>query len=132
VFRSTLGEPNGFTTVDEQKPDAEVTVLDMRVLSSLLFQNTPDRSPHRSRAPDVLDLRGDAPPLDVDTFDNGGTNVVTDAFARVYAPPLTRSRGARSDGWTRFALPGGLPIVPVFAEQESGRPRPHRSPPRTP
>jgi hypothetical protein len=124
VFHSTLDEPNGFTTVDEQKPDAEVTVLDMRVLSSLLFQNTPTGRLIDPELQTFSIYEDMPPPLDVDTFEKGGTNVVTDAFGRVYV--RRRSLGPvalESDGSTRFALPGGLPIVLKLPDTKLSRER---------
>ncbi|HVH43760.1 MAG TPA: hypothetical protein VM925_15505, partial [Labilithrix sp.] len=41
IFRSTLDEPNGHTQIQEGKTEAEIHVLDVPVLASLLFQNTP-------------------------------------------------------------------------------------------
>ena len=124
VFRSTLDEPNAHTLIDETKPDADVTVLDMRVLSSLLFQNTPTGrlvDPEMSTFSIYEDM---PPPLDVDTFDKGGTNVVNDAFGRVYV--RRRSLGPvalETDGSTRFAVPGGLPIVLKLPDTKLSRER---------
>ena len=112
VFVSAADEPNAATFVDPAKSDAEVTVLDMRVLSSLLFQNTPTGrlvDPEMSTFTVYEDM---PPPLETDSFEKGGANVVSDAFGRVYV--RRRSLGPvalESDGSTRFALPGGLPIV---------------------
>jgi len=41
IFTSALDEPNGHTVVLPSQTTADVTVLDMTVLGSLLFQNTP-------------------------------------------------------------------------------------------
>ena len=112
VFRSTVDEANAFTSIDETRNDADVTVLDMRVLSSLLFQNTPTG---RLIDPDMNNFtvyEDMPPPLEVDSFDKGGTNVVTDAFGKVYV--RRRSLGAvamETDGSAHFAVPGGLPLV---------------------
>ncbi|MBX3185690.1 MAG: hypothetical protein KF819_01695 [Labilithrix sp.] len=111
TFRSTLDEPNGHTTITD-KPESEVHVLDMRVLSTLLFQNTPTG---RLLDPDLRDItiyEDMPPPLEVDSFEKGGANVVTDAFGRVYV--RRRVLGGvpiEPDGSTKFNLPGGLPIV---------------------
>jgi hypothetical protein len=124
VFRSTVDEPNGHTIVEEQKPDADITVLDMRVLSSLLFQNTPTG---RLIDPEVATFtvyEDMPPPIEIDSFDKGGANVVTDAFGRVYV--RRRSLGPvslESDGSTRFAVPGGLPIVLKLPDTKIARER---------
>ncbi|HEY8038779.1 MAG TPA: hypothetical protein VIF15_03265, partial [Polyangiaceae bacterium] len=41
IFVGTADEPNGNTTVHPDDPNADITVLDMTALASLLFQNTP-------------------------------------------------------------------------------------------
>ena len=124
VFRSTLDEPNGHTVIDESKPDADVTVLDMRVLASLLFQNTPTG---RLIDPEVATFsiyEDMPPPLDVDTFDKGGANVVNDAFGRVYVRRRPLGPVAlETDGSTHFAVPGGLPIVLKLPDTKLSRER---------
>lgn len=128
VFQSTLDEPNGHTTILPDRREAEVSVLDMRVLSSLLFQNTPTG---RLVEPDLgaITVYEDMPPpLEVDSFEKGGANVVSDAFGRVYV--RRRSLGGvpiESDGSAKFNIPGGLPIVLKLADtqlsREKGLPR---------
>jgi hypothetical protein len=124
VFRSTVDEPNANTFVVPQKPDSDITVLDMRVLSSLLFQNTPTGQlldPELSSFTVYEDM---PPPLEIDSFEKGGTNVVTDAFGRVYV--RRRSLGPvalETDGSTRFALPGGLPVVLKLPDTQLSRER---------
>ena len=112
VFQSTLDEPNGHTVIKSGSREAEVQVLDMRVLSSLLFQNTPTGRLIDPELDTVSVYEDMPPPLEVDSFEKGGANVATDAFGRVYvkrrllgAVPIER------DGSTKFNLPGGLPIV---------------------
>jgi hypothetical protein len=112
IFRSTIDEPNGHTVVLDKHPEAEVYVVDTPVLSTLLFQNTPTG---RIIDPDVhtMDVFEDMPPpLEVDSFDKGGTNVVSDAFGKVYV--RRRQLGSvpfESDGSAKFNIPGGLPIM---------------------
>lgn len=112
VFRSTVDEPNGNTAVFEDRSESEVNVLDMRVLASLLFQNTPTGrlvDPDLSQFTVYEDM---PPPADVTSFDKGGQNVVTDAFGKVYV--RRRALGTvlvEADGSSKFNLPGGLPIV---------------------
>jgi hypothetical protein len=112
LFRSTLDEPNGHTTILEGRKEAEVHVLDTPVLASLLFQNTPTG---RLIDPDIttISVYEDLPPtLDVTTMAAGGSFVANDAFGSVYV--RRRLLGAiplESDGSVKFSLPGGVPIV---------------------
>jgi hypothetical protein len=122
VFRSTLDEPNAHTTILSDRKESEVTVLDMRVLSSLLFQNTPTGRLVDPKLDAVFVYEDMPPPLEVDTFDKGGANVATDAFGRVYVRrrllgevPLER------DGSAKFNLPGGLPIVLKLPDTDLSR-----------
>jgi hypothetical protein len=122
VFHSTLDEPNGHTTVFGDKREAEVSVVDMRVLSSILFQNTPTGQ-HVDPDLDAFTVYEDMPPpLEVDSFDKGGANVVSDAFGRVYV--RRRALGSvpiERDGSAKFNLPGGLPIVLKLADTKMSR-----------
>ncbi|MDB4941103.1 MAG: hypothetical protein JWP97_637 [Labilithrix sp.] len=124
VFRSAVDEPNGFTSTNESKSEADVTVLDMRVLSSLLFQNTPTGrllDPDMSTFTVYEDM---PPPLEVDSFDKGGANVVSDAFGRVYVRRRTLGAVAlETDGSARFAIPGGLPVVLKLDDTKLSRER---------
>ena len=122
VFRSTLDEPNAHTTILSDRKESEVTVLDMRVLSSLLFQNTPTGRLVDPGLDAIFVYEDMPPPLEVDTFDKGGANVASDAFGRVYVRrrllgevPLER------DGSAKFNLPGGLPIVLKLPDTDLSR-----------
>jgi hypothetical protein len=112
IFRSTFDEPNGHVFLVEGQQDAEITVHDMPVLASLLFQNTPTG---RIVDPEIrsITLYEDLPPpREVDSYERGGSNVVSDAFGRVYV--RRRSLGTvplESDGSTKFKVPGGVPFV---------------------
>ncbi len=124
VFRSTLDEPNAHTTILSDRKESEVTVLDMRVLSSLLFQNTPTGRLVDPGLDAIFVYEDMPPPLEVDTFDKGGANVASDAFGRVYVRrrllgevPLER------DGSAKFNLPGGLPIVFKLPDTDLSRDR---------
>ncbi|MGH7295927.1 MAG: hypothetical protein ACRELB_13380, partial [Polyangiaceae bacterium] len=112
IFASTPDEPNGHTYVDPTTSTADVTVLDMSVLASLLFQNTPMG---RVVEPDLknFDVYEDLPP-DVSTApacpSNG--NLFCDNYGSVYVRRrLVGSVPVSSDGSAHFAIPGGLPIV---------------------
>lgn len=112
IFRSTLDEPNGHVNMLPNRTDAEVHVLDMPVLASLLFQNTPTG---RHVDPDIKEVaiyEDLPPPPEVASFDQGGANVANDAYGRVYVRRrLLGTAPVRGDGSTKFAIPGGVPIV---------------------
>jgi hypothetical protein len=111
LFRSTVEEPNGHTTVYEGKSEADVYVLDSAVLASLLFQNTPTgRTVERFGA---FDLYEDMPPDNgVVSYDSGGANVVSDEFGKVYVRRrLIGNVPVASDSSTHFQVPGGLPVL---------------------
>ncbi|MBS2017579.1 MAG: hypothetical protein JST00_32160 [Deltaproteobacteria bacterium] len=112
IFRSTLDEPNGHTSVTPGRNVATVHVLDVPLLASLLFQNTPTGR-LVDRDINSLSVYEDMPPpLEIDSFDKGGANVVSDAFGRVYVRRrLLGSAPLEKDGSLKFSLPGGLPIV---------------------
>ena len=111
VFASTLDEPNGHTTVLDGKPEADITILDMPVLASLLFQNTPTGRLVESAT--SFYVYEDLPPeANVTSFDAGGTNVVSDAFGKVYVRRrMLGSAPIAQDGSAHVVIPGGLPIV---------------------
>jgi hypothetical protein len=104
--------PNGHTYIDPAKSTADITVLDMGVLASLLFQNTPTG---RVVEPDLrnFDVYEELPP-DVSTApacpSNG--NLFCDSFGSVYVRRrLVGTVPVNSDGSAHFAIPGGLPMV---------------------
>lgn len=124
IFRSRPDEPNGNTRVLEGRTEAEVHVLDMPVLASLLFQNTPTGLLVERDLDSVSIFEDLPPPLEVDAMDKGGAFVASDAFGQVYvrrrllgAAPIER------DGSTKFRLPGGVPIVLALPETELSRER---------
>jgi Tol biopolymer transport system component len=117
VFTSTPDEPNGHTQVAANlapgSPSAaDVTVLDMTVLASLLFQNTPTG---RLVEPDLgsFDIYEDLPPEStVTSFPASGTNTFSDAYGKVYVRRrLLGTVPLQADGSAHFRVPGGLPIV---------------------
>jgi hypothetical protein len=114
VFASTPDEPNGHTTVGALDPSkgapADVTVLDMRLLASLLFQNTPTGRVIESDLPS-FDVYEDLPP-DVTSLGACGGYIACDAYGKVYVK--RRRLGTVPvlvDGSAHFTIPGGLPIV---------------------
>jgi len=114
IFVSSPDEPNGHTTVVSTQTTADVTVLDMPVLASLLFQNTPTGRVVESDLTS-FDVYEELPP-DVSTFPAAcGNNTACDMLGptgMVYV--RRRSIGTvplQSDGSAAFAIPGGLPIL---------------------
>lgn len=112
VFASALDEPNGHVVRRDDRREAEVHVLDARVLASLLFQNTPTG---RAIDPDLrtFDLLEELPPpLEVQSFAQAGASAVTDAFGQVFV--RRRLLGAvpiQDDGSAKFRIPGGVPFL---------------------
>ena len=128
IFRSAVDEPNGNTRVDSTQTDAQIFVLDMSVLGSLLFQNTPTG---RAVDPSLssFDVYEEMPPdSSVTDFNAGGANVATDTFGKVYVKRrLLGTVGMESDSSAYFSIPGGVPIVlhlpDTQASQQAGYPR---------
>jgi hypothetical protein len=110
IFVGTPDEPNGNTSIRANVTTADVTVLDMTVLGSLLFQNTPTgRVIERDLS--SFDVYEDLPP-DVSSFGGCGGSTACDAFGKVYV--RRRKRGTvpvQLDGSAHFRIPGGMPMV---------------------
>src|SRR5262249_10845822 len=121
IFASTLDEPNGHTRILDGHPEADITILDVPVLASLLFQNTP--TGRKLEKLTTFDVYEDLPPEpNVTSYDQGGANVVGDAFGKVYV--RRRKLGTvpiQSDGSARMAVPGGVPIVLHLPDTEEGK-----------
>ena len=111
IFTSALDEPNGHTTVSSSLGKAaDVSVLDMTVLASLLFQNTPTK---RLIEPDLksFDIYEDLPP-DVTSFPACGGNTACDAYGKVYVRRrVLGSVPILPDGSAHVRVPGGMPMV---------------------
>ena len=114
VFRSRLDEPNGTVKLNDGRAEADITVLDVPVLASLLFQNTPTGRTLETDL-DKLDVYEDLPPpLTMTSFASGDPNVASDGFG--FGPVFVKRRllgttPVSSDGSTRFQIPGGVPVV---------------------
>jgi hypothetical protein len=120
VFVSTPDEPNGHTYIQPGETNADVTVLDMTVLASLLFQNTPTG---RVVEPDLasFDIYEDLPP-DVTNLGACGGNTVCDQYGKVYVRRrLLGSVPVQADGSAHFRIPGGMPIVLHLADDSESR-----------
>ncbi len=112
TFRSTFDEPNGKTRIFDNKSEADVTVLSMPILASLLFQNTPTGRILESDAKEFEIYEDMPPPGDITSHDAAGAQSVSDPFGKVYV--RRRSLGKvpiENDGSAHFQVPGGLPFV---------------------
>ncbi len=112
LFQATGDEPNAFVSIHDGAPEADVTVLDMSVLGSLLFQNTPTGRDLESL--NQIDLYEDMPPTsDVTSLDGAASQfIATDAFGKVYVRRrLMGHVPIAGDGSAHFVTFGGLPLV---------------------
>ncbi|MFO0665017.1 MAG: hypothetical protein U0174_13770 [Polyangiaceae bacterium] len=111
IFRSTFDEANGHTQILAGRTEADVTLLSTPVMASLVFQNTPTGRPLENDLKS-FDLYEDLPPPPEYTAFDGSSNVVSDAFGKVYVK--RRKLGAvpvLEDGSSHFVVPGGVPVV---------------------
>ena len=112
VFQSALDEPNGHTQVTPGVASVDLTLLDVGVLSSLIFQNTPTG---RDIDPGVssLDFYEELPPTpDVTSLSSSSAYITTDAYGSVYVRRrLIGTAQPLSDSSAHVTLPGGVPIV---------------------
>ncbi|HXN30373.1 MAG TPA: hypothetical protein VN894_00870, partial [Polyangiaceae bacterium] len=115
VFASSPDEPNGHTEIHPNEANADVTVLDMPVLASLLFQNTPTgRVVERDLK--SFDVYEDLPP-DLPTSPDCAANIVHDAYGQVCVRRrLLGTVPVLADGSAHFSIPGGVPIVLHLAD----------------
>jgi hypothetical protein len=117
VFVSSPDEPNGHTTIVSGTLAADITVLDMGLLGSLLFQNTPtgrvieplqsfdvyEELPADSAQPDPSFVATDN--METGTQAPGWAGNVFVKRRMLGTVPLA------SDRSTHFQIPGGVPIV---------------------
>ncbi|MBX3128343.1 MAG: PD40 domain-containing protein [Polyangiaceae bacterium] len=128
VFRSRLDEANGATTIytdDARRDKSEITVVDMQILSSLLFQNTrTGRSLPGANFP--VEVWESLPPESgVTTFAQGGSFVTDDAFGQVYARRRLRgSAQPAGDSSFKIQIPGGMPMVLATSVRLAGEAKP--------
>ena len=119
IFTPVGDEPNGDTSIHEGDPNADVTVLDMHVLSSLLFQNTPTGRPVELDLPS-FDVYEELPP-DVTSFPACGGNTYCDSYGMVYVRRrLLGNVPVLPDGSAHFRIPGGLPLLLHLANDAEG------------
>lgn len=113
VFRSRLDEANGATRIDPRDgKDAEVTFLDLPLLSTLLFQNTRDGRDFSSRSSPVEIWESLPPETGVVSFESAGAFLTQDQYGPLY---VRRSRLGSveplADGSAKVLLRGGAPFV---------------------
>jgi hypothetical protein len=113
VFQSALDEPNGHTSIVPGQISSDAVYLDMQVLSSLFFQNTPT-----GRLIDTgltnFDIYEDLPPdMGVTSFSAANpTYVAQDDFGSVWVKRrLLGNVPMAQDASAHVTLPGGVPIV---------------------
>ena len=128
VFASALDEPNGHTQVLEGKTEADITYLDVPVLASLLFQNTPTGRLLEDGLAGFQLYEDLPPPANVTSFAQGGANVTQDEFGQVYVRRrLLGNVPVAGDGSAHITIPGGLPVLfklpDTAASREKSLPR---------
>ncbi|MDB4986108.1 MAG: hypothetical protein JWN04_1286 [Myxococcaceae bacterium] len=113
VFVSRVDEVNGRTQIVPGSNTAEVHVLDLPLLSTLLFSNTRTGRPIDPAVAGFEVFSPNAPPADASSFDAlAADKVVADDYGRVFDD--RRSLGkvlAQADGSALYTLPGGRPIT---------------------
>ncbi len=113
IFASRPDEPNGNTSVQAGQTTADVTVLNMPVLASLLFQNTPTGRLVESDLKS-FDVYEELPP-DVMSFPACGGNTACDSLGPTGMAYVRRRLVGTvplfADGSAHFVIPGGLPIL---------------------
>ncbi|NRA34620.1 MAG: PD40 domain-containing protein [Polyangiaceae bacterium] len=114
IFTSRPDEPNGVTrisTADAMQDRAEITFLDLPLLTSLMFQNT--RTGRDIASNPQLEIWESLPPAaGVTDYASGGNFVVQDDFGSVYVRRRLLGKPTLSlDGSSRVQVPGGVPLV---------------------
>lgn len=125
VFRSRLDEANGATQLHGDPKQAEVTFLDVNLLSSLLFQNTRSGRLIPS-SPALGSVWESLPPDGATSFAAADPSfVISDAFGQVYVRRrLLGTPVVDSDGSAAMVIRGGVPIQLDVLAQLSGDPEP--------
>jgi hypothetical protein len=109
VFASRLDEANGATRVTAGS-SAEVTILDVGVFTSLLFQNTRSGRPLAASGLSVWESLPPAP--GVTDYASGGMFTTSDRYGELYVRrQLLDSVGIHGDQSAAMIVPGGVPLV---------------------
>lgn len=113
VFRSRLDEANGATSVDPASGDgAEITFMDLPLLTSLLFQNTRSGRVLPKEGSHVQIWQSLPPEAGVKSFAEGGSFVTSDRYGQLFVRrALLGDVIPNADGSAKVALPGGLPYL---------------------
>jgi hypothetical protein len=114
-----LDEANGATALSPKNGTrAEITYLDLPLLTTLLFQNTrsgrelPVDQPHAQVWQDL------PPEPGVTSFATGGSFVTNDSYGQLYVRrSLIGEIAPARDGSARVALPGGIPYLLALRTQ---------------
>jgi hypothetical protein len=110
VFGSRFDEANAATRVGTGST-AKVTVLDVGVLQSLLFQNTRSGRPIPNR-PALAVWESLPPEQGVTDYASGGSYVTSDRYGQLYARRhFLGNVTVHDDRSAKMVIPGGLPIV---------------------
>jgi hypothetical protein len=121
VFRSRLDEANGSTRVydDERKAYSRVSILDVGLLTSLLFQNTRTGRPLAARTAPVSVWESLPPEPGVTSYSS--PFVTSDQYGELYVRrQLLGSIPLQDDDSASFLLPGGAPVVLQTTVQLAG------------
>lgn len=121
IFTSRLDEANGSTRVfdDERKAYSQVRIMDVGVLSSLLFQNTRTGRPLGERTMPVMVWESLPPEPGVTSYSS--PFVTSDEYGELYVRrQLLGSVPLESDDSAAILLPGGAPIVLQTTVQLAG------------
>jgi WD40-like Beta Propeller Repeat len=122
AFRSRLDEANGATQIlddSERREVSDVTLMDVNLLSSLLFQNTRSGRPVVDGGQALQGVWESLPPVGITSFADAEPRfLASDDFGQVYV--RRRLLGAPTvfgDGSAAMRLRGGVPItLQVFAK----------------
>jgi hypothetical protein len=116
---AAFDDPNAHSVVTPGEANVDMTILDVPILASLVFQNTPTG---RIFDPGVgsFDVYEDMPPTpDVTSLGAAGQYVATDAYGSVYVRRrLLGTQPILGDGSAHIKIPGGVPIVLHFPDTD--------------
>jgi len=121
-FRSRLDEANGATQVFEDRDAAEVTFIDVNMLSSLLFQNTRTGRSVLEGLSVLQSVWESLPPVGAKSFADADPSFVTsDEFGQVYVRRrLLGTPEVYEDGSAAMRIKGGAPIMLQVTTQLAG------------
>lgn len=122
IYFSRVDEPNGAVTVQPGARDAEVRVMDLPMIASLLFSNTRIGRTIVSDAKAIAMLESLPPPNDLTSFATADTKfVATDDYGKLWVK--RRQLGIQptyADASVGLHVPGGMPFVLALHGDTSG------------